>query len=120
MPRRSVVPTGARGAGGPRRPRTRPTRCARGNTARHRACGAGATLIGRIPRLRQRAARVRLRGMSNNLASFAIHADDVDRCRRFYEAVLGWKFEPWGPPQFYLVHTGADKKPGIQGLLLKR
>ena len=58
--------------------------------------------------------------MSNNLASFAIHADDVDRCRRFYEAVLGWKFEPWGPPQFYLVHTGTEKEPGIQGLMHKR
>lgn len=58
--------------------------------------------------------------MANKLATFAIHADDVDRCRRFYESVLGWQFEPWGPPQFYLVHTGTDQKPGIQGLLLKR
>ena len=58
--------------------------------------------------------------MANNLASFAIHADDVDRCRRFYEAVLGWQFEPWGPPGFYLVHTGDERKPGVQGLMHKR
>jgi predicted enzyme related to lactoylglutathione lyase len=58
--------------------------------------------------------------MANNLASFAIHADDVDRCRRFYEAVFNWKFEPWGPPEFYLVHTGDDSSPGIQGLMHKR
>ena|SRR5439155_5290351 len=58
--------------------------------------------------------------MANNLASFAIHADDVQRCRRFYEAVFGWRFEPWGPPDFYLVHTGDERKPGVQGLLHKR
>jgi predicted enzyme related to lactoylglutathione lyase len=58
--------------------------------------------------------------MPNNLASFAIHADDVQRCRRFYEAVFGWQFEPWGPPDFYLIHTGDEQSPGIQGLLHKR
>lgn len=55
--------------------------------------------------------------MPNNLASFAIHADDVQRCRRFYEAVFGWQFEPWGPPDFYVVHTGDERNPGVQGLL---
>ena len=58
--------------------------------------------------------------MTNNLASFAIHADDVQRCRHFYEAVFGWRFEPWGPPDFYLVHTGDEQKPGVQGLMHKR
>jgi predicted enzyme related to lactoylglutathione lyase len=58
--------------------------------------------------------------MSSNLASFAIHVDDVDRARRFYEAVFGWRFEPWGPPGFYLIHTGDDANPGVQGLLHRR
>ena len=58
--------------------------------------------------------------MANNLASFAIHADDVQRCRRFYEAVFHWQFEPWGPPDFYLVHPGDEGKPGVQGLMHKR
>lgn len=58
--------------------------------------------------------------MANNIASFAIHADDVQRCRRFYEAVFGWTFEPWGPPDFYLIHTGDAASPGIQGLMHKR
>ena len=58
--------------------------------------------------------------MANNLASFAIHADDVQRCRRFYEAVFQWRFEPWGPPDFYLVHTGDPDRPGVQGLMHKR
>jgi uncharacterized protein len=58
--------------------------------------------------------------MANKVASFAIHADDVQRCRRFYEAVFDWQFEPWGPPDFYLVHTGDERTPGVQGLLHKR
>jgi predicted enzyme related to lactoylglutathione lyase len=58
--------------------------------------------------------------MPANLASFAIHVDDVDRARAFYEAVFGWVFEPWGPPGFYLIHTGDEASPGIQGLMHKR
>ncbi len=58
--------------------------------------------------------------MTANLSSFAIHVDDVDRARRFYEAVFGWSFEPWGPPGFYLIHTGDEASPGVQGLMHKR
>lgn len=58
--------------------------------------------------------------MPSNLASFAIHVDDVDRARAFYEAVFGWEFEPWGPPGFYLIHTGDEASPGIQGLMHRR
>jgi predicted enzyme related to lactoylglutathione lyase len=58
--------------------------------------------------------------MPNNLASFAIHVDDVDRARAFYEAVFDWVFEPWGPPGFYLIHTGDEASPGIQGLMHQR
>ena len=58
--------------------------------------------------------------MPNNLAAFAIHAEDITRARKFYEAVFGWKFEPWGPPDFYLIHTGDERHPGVQGLMHKR
>src|SRR5690349_19243213 len=58
--------------------------------------------------------------MTANLASFAIHVDDTDRATRFYEAVFGWVFEPWGPPGFYLIHTGDEASPGITGLMHKR
>ena len=55
--------------------------------------------------------------MANNVVHFAIHADDIDRARRFYEGVFGWRFEAWGPPGFYRVHTGTDDDPGIEGAL---
>lgn len=53
--------------------------------------------------------------MPNKLAHFAIEADDVDRARRFYEQLFNWRFEPWGPPGFYLIH-GA----GVHGALQSR
>jgi predicted enzyme related to lactoylglutathione lyase len=58
--------------------------------------------------------------MPNNLAAFSIHVDDVARARTFYEAVFEWVFEPWGPPGFYLIHTGDEESPGVRGLLHKR
>lgn len=58
--------------------------------------------------------------MPNNLASFAIHVDDTDRAIAFYQAVFGWRFEPWGPPGFYLIHTGDEASPGVLGLMHKR
>jgi predicted enzyme related to lactoylglutathione lyase len=58
--------------------------------------------------------------MPNNLKSFGITCDDVSRGRRFYESVFGWRFEPWGPPDFYLIHTGDEQDPGVQGLMHMR
>src|SRR5262245_57446531 len=58
--------------------------------------------------------------MPHNVVHFAIHADDVERARRFYEAVFGWRFEAWGPPGFYDVHTGTADRPGIHGALHAR
>jgi uncharacterized protein len=58
--------------------------------------------------------------MPNNLARFAINADDVPRARRFYEQVFGWQFEPWGPPNFYLIETGDERIRPVGGLLQER
>jgi predicted enzyme related to lactoylglutathione lyase len=58
--------------------------------------------------------------MPSNLAFFAVHADDLPRARRFYENVFGWRFEPWGPPGFFLIATGDKEAPGVQGALQKR
>lgn len=58
--------------------------------------------------------------MPHNIVHFAIHADDVERARRFYEAVFQWRFEPWGPPGFYEVTTGDEGRPGIHGALHER
>lgn len=55
--------------------------------------------------------------MSNHIAHFAIHADDCQRAKTFYERTFAWRFEPWGPPNFWRIHTG----PGaIHGALQQR
>ena len=41
--------------------------------------------------------------MSTSIAHFAINADDVEASRRFYGALFGWRFEPWGPPGFLRI-----------------
>src|SRR3954469_11264950 len=58
--------------------------------------------------------------MTANLGSFAIHVDDTDRAVAFYENVFGWLFEEWGPPGFYLIHTGDEASPGVLGLMHRR
>jgi uncharacterized protein len=58
--------------------------------------------------------------VAHNVSAFAVHADDVGRAKRFYEKVFGWRFEAWGPPGFYLIHTGNDEDPGVLGLLQQR
>jgi len=57
---------------------------------------------------------------SNNMAHFAVHADDVERARTFYAAVFGWRFQAWGPPGFLLITTGSDADPGVRGALQQR
>jgi len=58
--------------------------------------------------------------MPDNLSFFAINADDVPRARKFYEAVFGWSFEPWGPPDFYLIETGKEPITPVRGGLQER
>jgi predicted enzyme related to lactoylglutathione lyase len=55
--------------------------------------------------------------MPNDVVHFAIHAQDCQRAKAFYEEVFGWSFEPWGPPEFWLIHTSPT---GIRGALQKR
>lgn len=56
----------------------------------------------------------------NHLAHFAIHADDIARAKRFYTKVFGWKFEAWGPPDFFMIKTADGEDPGPFGSLHKR
>ena len=65
-----------------------------------------------------------------NLSHFMIPADDVDRARHFYSALLGWKIDPVPPSpdsmgiaamQYHAITTGP-KAPGTlnSGGLYKR
>lgn len=52
---------------------------------------------------------------------FEIHADDPERAARFYRNLFGWEVQKWdGPQDYWLVKTGPDGQPGINGGLLRR
>ena len=52
---------------------------------------------------------------------FDIPADDPARAQKFYQDIFGWKFDKWnGPMEYWMVKTGDDKQPGINGGLAKR
>jgi uncharacterized protein len=52
---------------------------------------------------------------------FEIHAQDPERAARFYSAVFGWKFTKWdGQQEYWLIETGPDSEPGINGGMRRR
>jgi hypothetical protein len=59
--------------------------------------------------------------MSQRVIHFEIHATQPERAIAFYTGVLGWKFEKWdGPMPYWMICTGDDGEPGINGGLLPR
>jgi predicted enzyme related to lactoylglutathione lyase len=52
---------------------------------------------------------------------FEINVDDPKRAVEFYEKVFGWKINKWeGPAEYWLVSTGDEKQPVINGAIMKR
>ena len=54
------------------------------------------------------------------IAHFEIGVTDAEQARSFYESVFGWQFRRWeGPEEYWLIITGADDEPGINGGLMR-
>lgn len=52
---------------------------------------------------------------------FELPADNPERAVEFYKKSFGWSFQKWGGPQeYWLVNTGPDSQPGINGGILRR
>jgi predicted enzyme related to lactoylglutathione lyase len=51
---------------------------------------------------------------------FEVHADDPQRAMAFYGKLFGWEFVKFGDMDYWLVITGEDSTPGINGGLLPR
>ena len=52
---------------------------------------------------------------------FEIPAAEPDRAVAFYQRVFGWKFDKWGgPTEYWLINTGAEGTPGINGGMMKK
>jgi predicted enzyme related to lactoylglutathione lyase len=52
---------------------------------------------------------------------FELPVDDPDRAVSFYRNVFGWQISKWaGPTDYWLVTTGPQGEPGIDGALTRR
>jgi predicted enzyme related to lactoylglutathione lyase len=51
---------------------------------------------------------------------FEIHASDPEQAAAFYRAVLGWTIERWGDQDYWMIKTGPDDEPGLNGGMLPR
>ena len=52
---------------------------------------------------------------------FEFQADDPERAVTFYSDVFGWEFNNWGGPlEYWLITTGPEGQPGINGGMMRR
>jgi predicted enzyme related to lactoylglutathione lyase len=52
---------------------------------------------------------------------FEIPTEDPQRAAAFYKKAFGWKIEKWpGPMEYWMVNTGSDGTPGINGGLMRK
>jgi predicted enzyme related to lactoylglutathione lyase len=65
--------------------------------------------------------------MDHTIVHFEIPADDVEKLRKFYSALFGWKIERMpGPVEYWGVATvpvnekGMPQRPGVNGGMMKR
>ena len=55
------------------------------------------------------------------IVHFDIPSDSPERAQKFYQDVFGWKFYKWdGPMEYWMIRTGDDNQPGINGGLARR
>ena len=58
--------------------------------------------------------------MSNPILHFEIPADDLERARKFYTSIFGWKIsDPW-KMEYFMVETRDHHGDGINGGMMKR
>jgi predicted enzyme related to lactoylglutathione lyase len=55
------------------------------------------------------------------ITHFDIPSDNPERAQKFYQEVFEWKFDKWdGPMEYWMIKTGDDSKPGINGGMARR
>ena len=58
--------------------------------------------------------------MRNKMTHFAIHIDDMDRAKHFYETVFDWGFASYGPPDFLQIKADRTEHGELIGALQSR
>ena len=56
----------------------------------------------------------------NRITHFEFVTDDFEKTAAFYREVFGWQVQKWeGPVDYWLVTSGDESTPGINGGLMK-
>lgn len=58
--------------------------------------------------------------MSNRVVHFEIPCDRPEVTMKFFKEAFGWTFQQFGAEEYWVVMTGDEKKPGINGGLMKK
>ncbi len=56
----------------------------------------------------------------SRVVHFEISADDPARAVAFYQNVFGWEVSQWGGQDYWLLTTGPEGTPGINGGIMPR
>lgn len=58
--------------------------------------------------------------MNNKVTHFAIHIDDMERAKNFYDEVFEWGFASYGPPDFLQIKADKTENGELIGALQSR
>jgi len=58
--------------------------------------------------------------MNNTMTHFAIHIDDMERAKKFYDDVFDWGFASYGPPDFLQIKADKTENGELIGALQSR
>ncbi len=58
--------------------------------------------------------------MKNKMTHFAVHIDDMDRAKNFYEGVFEWGFASYGPSDFLQIKADKTENGELIGALQSR
>lgn len=58
--------------------------------------------------------------MKNKLTHFAIHTDDIERAKKFYNGVFDWGFNSYGQDDFFQVKTDESENGELIGAIQSR
>lgn len=58
--------------------------------------------------------------MKNKLTHFAIHIDDIERAKKFYDGVFDWGFNSYGQDDFLQIKADKTEEGELIGALQSR
>ncbi len=56
----------------------------------------------------------------SRITHFEIPSDNPEKSMEFYKNIFGWTFQKFGNFDYWVVFTGDQSKPGINGALMKK